>query len=317
MFPCRLYGKDGEIACEDLENQEITMLALHLQQINLVVAFLVFGAGLVYWYGLIVNQRVAVVVGATVLLLDLGVMFEYGGIDPIAFPFLVLTALLAFVLKQFDLGDWQYLGWTVFILIVLGLGFRIFPLFTPVETVQTVKHYYRFPPEKLVLMLLVPPMVLVPWSDRKSEGHPKRPWLMLLLILAGILVATVPIALITGFATPGLTALSIPYWAYWLAYNLLYTCVLEESFFRGILQEAFIRGFNRTLPPVSARATGITVAAFLFGLAHFGGEIIYVILATLAGIGYGLAYDLTGRLHYAVWVHFAVNTVRLLAFSEA
>jgi len=59
------------------------------------------------------------------------------------------------------------------------------------------------------------------------------------------------------------------------------------------------------------------VAAFLFGLAHFDGGIIYVMLATLAGIGYGLAYDLTGRLHYAVWVHFAVNTVRLLAFSEA
>jgi TnpA family transposase len=31
-----LYGKGGEIASNDLENQEITMLALHLLQISLV-----------------------------------------------------------------------------------------------------------------------------------------------------------------------------------------------------------------------------------------------------------------------------------------
>jgi TnpA family transposase len=31
-----LYGKDGEIANNDLENQGITMLALHLLQISLV-----------------------------------------------------------------------------------------------------------------------------------------------------------------------------------------------------------------------------------------------------------------------------------------
>ena len=31
-----LYGKGGEIATNDLENQELTMLALHLLQICLV-----------------------------------------------------------------------------------------------------------------------------------------------------------------------------------------------------------------------------------------------------------------------------------------
>jgi uncharacterized protein len=56
-------------------------------------------------------------------------------------------------------------------------------------------------------------------------------------------------------------------------------------------------------------------ASVLFGGVHLGGGIEFALLATLAGLGYGTVYYWTGRLHYAVLLHFAVNAVHLLAFA--
>jgi uncharacterized protein len=56
-------------------------------------------------------------------------------------------------------------------------------------------------------------------------------------------------------------------------------------------------------------------ASVLFGVVHLGGGIAFALLATLAGLGYGAVYYWTGRLHYAVLLHFAVNAVHLLAFA--
>ncbi len=281
----------------------------------MVLAILVFGGGLAYWLGLIVNQRVLLSAGAGVLIAALGLMIHEGGIEWFAIPFLGFTALLVFALKRVDPGFWQWVGWTVFIAVALALGFRATPFFSPVETVQMVEHLYRFPPEKAVLMLLVPVMVLIPWSVYGQGKYSDRPWPVSLAILVGVLFVVTPIALATGFIEPGITDRSTPYLVYWLAYNLIYTCVLEESFFRGIVQTGFIRACSRTLSPIVAQAVGIGGAAILFGIAHFGGGLIYVILATIAGVGYGLAYHLTGRLHCAVLVHFAVNAIQQLAFS--
>ena len=154
----------------------------------MLLAFLVFGGGLAYWCGFILNQRVAVVAGATTLVASLGLMLDDDYVEPLAMPFLAFMALLAFALKRVDRGFWQYLGWTAFIGVVLALGFRVIPFFEPVATVQTVEHLYRFPPEKAVLLLLVPPMVLVPWAIWKADKSVERPWLVSLCILGVISV---------------------------------------------------------------------------------------------------------------------------------
>ncbi|MEZ5584941.1 MAG: hypothetical protein R3F37_21170 [Candidatus Competibacteraceae bacterium] len=54
-----------------------------------------------------------------------------------------------------------------------------------------------------------------------------------LAVLAGILVVVIPAALVSGFIKPGWAPQSATYLLYWLAYNLIYTCILEESFFGG------------------------------------------------------------------------------------
>jgi len=68
----------------------------------------------------------------------------------------------------------------------------------------------------------------------------------------------------------------LPSW--WLLFalnNLLLTCVVEEVFFRGFIQQKLANLLN----PLS----GLIIASFLFGIAHYSGGFNYVIVATLAG----------------------------------
>ncbi len=99
----------------------------------------------------------------------------------------------------------------------------------------------------------------------------------------------------------------------WVPANLLLTCVAEESFFRGLLQRrlgTFLQG------RVSAPAlTALLACAVAFGVAHFAGGTTYVLLATVAGIGYGTAYHLTGRVEAGIVVHFLLNLSHLVLFS--
>jgi len=94
--------------------------------------------------------------------------------------------------------------------------------------------------------------------------------------------------------------------------NLFFTCLSEEAFFRGFVQHELARiGSRRAL----ATGVALTIAAVLFGLAHFAGGLSYVLAATVAGLGYGWAYLRTQRIEGAMTVHFGVNAVHFLLFT--
>lgn len=98
----------------------------------------------------------------------------------------------------------------------------------------------------------------------------------------------------------------------WLGVNLLSTCVAEEAFFRGFVQAQLAR-LGKNTPHGSIIA--LIVAAILFGLAHAAGGVLYVALATIAGLGYGWIYRRTGRIEASILTHFTLNTVHFLAFT--
>ena len=280
-----------------------------------MLTVLLLGSGFVYWYGLIRDQKGVIIIGAAGLLIALLILIEIGGIALIALPMIFAIFIWAYLLRYFNHRYWLIIGWSVFVLVLLALGFRILPLFSPVELFPPfAETSYQFRPEKLILMLIAPPMVIIPWSAYREQRR-DHPFLISILILIGILSVVLPIAFFIGFLSPGWVNEPIMHVIYWLSYNLIFTCVLEEAFFRGMVQPACICGFSRWLVLHKARVLGIGAGALIFGLAHIGGGFSFVVLATLAGIGYGLTYDLTGRLHYAVLVHFGVNTVRILGFS--
>ena len=98
----------------------------------------------------------------------------------------------------------------------------------------------------------------------------------------------------------------------WMAINLLLTCVFEEALFRGVLQASLARLFAQApmwswLPLASA--------SLLFGLVHAGGGPVLIVAAALAGLGYGLAYAMTGRIESAVIAHFTLNSIHFVFFT--
>ncbi|WP_306521665.1 CPBP family intramembrane glutamic endopeptidase [Rheinheimera sp.] len=126
-----------------------------------------------------------------------------------------------------------------------------------------------------------------------------------------LLISLLAISVISALAVlAGFVALEwkIPHW-WWLfaCNNLLFTCVVEEAFFRGYLQ--------RLLSQKTGAVVAMVLVALLFGLAHLGGGWLYALLATGAGLFYGYLYWRSGSLLVAVAGHFMVNIVHLFVLT--
>lgn len=139
--------------------------------------------------------------------------------------------------------------------------------------------------------------------------------------LGYVLVRVAPVFLATAFTVMVLTlALGYvkfdPKWSTlfftWALINLFFTCFSEEAFFRGFVQRELSQlGSNRKL----SVAVAIAITAVFFGLVHAGGGWKYALAATLAGVGYGIAYQRTQRLEGSMAVHFGLNATHFLLFT--
>ena len=98
----------------------------------------------------------------------------------------------------------------------------------------------------------------------------------------------------------------------WISVNLCFTCVAEEALFRGFVQAQLQRLWQKV---PQGEWLALSVAAVLFGLAHAGGGPVYVVLATVAGVGYGWAYLRTGRIEASILTHFALNATHFFFFT--
>lgn len=96
-----------------------------------------------------------------------------------------------------------------------------------------------------------------------------------------------------------------------LVANLLFTCVAEEAFFRGVIQ-ARLAGWSEARWWVRVV---VGVSAVLFGLAHAAGGPPLVLLATLAGLGYALAFAHGRQVEASILAHFGFNVVHLLCVT--
>jgi membrane protease YdiL (CAAX protease family) len=87
--------------------------------------------------------------------------------------------------------------------------------------------------------------------------------------------------------------------------------MLEEIFFRGLLFNYLKQIFADNLLAAFLSCT------LIFGLAHYKKRgWAMVLLATLAGIFYGLVYIRTGSIYCATFIHFATNTCWLIMFTN-
>lgn len=98
----------------------------------------------------------------------------------------------------------------------------------------------------------------------------------------------------------------------WAVTNLLFVCTAEEGLFRGFIQKYLCitwKSFKY------GHYCAIFVSAILFGLAHYTGGLLYMGLATVAGIGYGTIYYRTQRIEAAIITHFLLNLTHFLCFT--
>ncbi|AKJ27112.1 hypothetical protein AAW51_0421 [Caldimonas brevitalea] len=155
------------------------------------------------------------------------------------------------------------------------------------------------------LLLLV--LFTTPIASLEQWRRVLPPTLLGAVATASIVIG---IALVIGYVRPDA---KVPEMApYFLAINLLFTCIPEEAFFRGLLQE---RISSSRLGQAAGVWLPVAASTLLFGVVHFGGGPVFLALATVAGLGYSLAYQVTRRIEVAILVHFGVNAIHFFGFT--
>lgn len=120
------------------------------------------------------------------------------------------------------------------------------------------------------------------------------------------LVATVIVALAFGTYAwdPKLPGI----WPAWLLANLCFVSIPEEALFRMTLQPALEQAFDSPW-------TALAVTSMFFGLAHAQGGWLSTLVASLAGLAYGLAYQVRRVPWHPVALHLGLNALHFFLFA--
>ena len=140
---------------------------------------------------------------------------------------------------------------------------------------------------------------------REEKPLDKKAVIMTSLILLACLILFIP-GLFLKFIQFDLKIPDILF--IWSLNNLFFVCFSEEVFYRGTIQKQLEYVFKN-------QYAALILTSIIFGMTHYLGGISYVILATVAGIFYGLAYQLTRRLSSSIMVHFGLNLTHLIFFT--
>ena len=237
---------------------------------------------------------------------------SYGRLGGLALITLALLTVAGVTVRQQKLPIARYFGHGLFILLALALSMHWLPGFfngrgiAPQHLTNDAVSFSMYLNQDKPLigfwLLLVCPWII----GRRS---------LRLALYATALALTVSAVLALG----GALLLGMIVWApkwpdqawLWLLNNLLLVTLVEEALFRGYIQGGLSRRFQH-LP--YGENLALLLASLLFGLVHLGAGWQWVLLASLAGVGYGLAYRF-GGLGAAIATHFGLNLLHFSLFT--
>jgi len=202
------------------------------------------------------------------------------------------------------------------IALVFALGIRVLPGFAPSVFAEGIQVSASAPPMRLTFHFdqgAAGLFFLAMYCRRTSTFTEFKAVLGRVALVGGsTTLAVIGTAVLVGFVRfdPKLPAIAVPH----LLKILLWTAVLEECFFRGILQERLSQASFIVGRPW-LRFVPIALSSIAFGLVHAAGGALYVGLATIAGVGYSMAYATTRRIEAPILVHFLVNAVHFIGFT--
>ncbi|KVZ30308.1 CAAX protease [Burkholderia multivorans] len=240
-----------------------------------------------------------------------------GELAPIALLPLALLAAIAWGVAPGRPPTLRIVAHIVFVALAIALSLHLLPGFNNPRVIGPVRFTSDAVPFTMYLNLDKPLvglwlMWVLPWVA------PPVPLARAVRIGAAAAVAT------AGACLAGALAFGLVGWApkwppsgwLWLANNVLLVTLAEEALFRGYLQgglERVLRRFSWGAP------AALAIAALAFGAAHAAGGWPWIVLGTVAGIGYGIAWRRGGLLAAALahvglnLVHFALFTYPMLA----
>lgn len=246
------------------------------------------------------------------LILTFIAAIAFNVLTPIGAAIIVSGLVIAYFTAQQHNKLLIYIGHSAVILWLIGLVLHLYPGINNLLVLDQVASgplsrpftlYFNIDKPMLIfaLLLLVPNIVSnnqYNWRSFSLSRYQKS-------IICGGLITLPLLAWALNLVQPELTLPS--WWWIFAMNNLIFTCVAEEVLFRG-----YIQGFlcQRLTPSIA-----IIIASILFGLAHFSGGPLFIIIATLAGILYGLSYYWTRKITIAIVVHFAFNLLHLVFFT--
>ncbi|KML19420.1 CAAX protease [Leclercia adecarboxylata] len=225
-----------------------------------------------------------------------------------AIAFLAVLAFIAGIYYKFSDKTLRTILEILLLLTSVGLMLHLIPGFHNIRVLDGVRigpesapftMYYNFDKALVPFVLLICMKSLFTTGTRP---HTKpSSWLML--------AVAVPVLLMVAVVTGGLKIeLHRPEWLFqFLLANIFFVSLAEEALFRGYLQQRL----SSVMHPMLA----LIIASVLFGGLHYPGGSLMVIFATLAGLIYGLAWMLSGRLWVAVMFHAGLNLCHLLFFT--
>ncbi|MYN18787.1 CPBP family intramembrane metalloprotease [Rugamonas sp. FT107W] len=155
-------------------------------------------------------------------------------------------------------------------------------------------------------------LVLLAFICRRATSWPelsaalKKTWPILLVTIAAVMAFAVGV----GFVHPDFKLPSVT--LQFIAVNLFFTVVAEETFFRGFLQARLAASLARFR---NGQWIAVICSALLFGAAHLAGGPAYALVATIAGLGYAYAYQATQRIEAPILIHIVLNTVHFIGFT--
>ncbi|WP_433766814.1 CPBP family glutamic-type intramembrane protease [Pseudomonas putida] len=246
------------------------------------------------------------------LSLGYGMALAYGRLGGLAAISFALLLIAGFAVRQQKLALGRYLGHGLFIVLALALATHWLPGFYNGRVIDPQRFTDDAVPFSMYLNLDKPLigfwlLLACPWIVSQRSLRITAYATALALLLSAVLALGGALLLgVIGWA---------PKWPehawLWLLNNLILVTLVEEALFRGYIQGGLSRCFERLR---HGETLALLLASLLFGLAHTGAGWQWVLLASLAGIGYGLAYRF-GGLAAAIATHFGLNLLHFGLFT--